>query len=494
MKRDRRVKFADRGRTVILERERITQEGPVRRIVRRWLRPVLMVGGVFIAITLIIPFVRADILEYYAGSCLGTWENVVHAVGKPQFETGTEGSLHSENSARFSGGDAQIFCGSFSGDDPGDKVFKKARVSFVWSFAPVGASVAPANSAESGTIDEEIISSTSSDAVASTSTSLPPEVSPTTVSVPEEPPPGEPPPAPAASEPPPPSSPSSSPTTWLRYFVPIARADVVTSTSALLSTSTSITHEAASSTSGDTVLPSSTLDIPFDLSVVASSAQSFVSEGPKEGVVQVNFSLDGKIWNALGSVHQDTWHDASYELPLNSWEELKELQINIQGLPGASAMGDIFLDGIVIEVTYETQSFVEQLLVIHPASPPPSVNEEGPRISDPASKHFCDIEPFSQSIRPGESVNYTVVLRPSGMSLGYLTQLGELSPGITASIASADMPTTARFPTSTKPLTLIVSSAQDVASSSLNFIVLYSETQGDGTALPNFCQYNLIIE
>src|SRR3989344_5464117 len=64
-------------------------------------------------------FVRAEVEDFYPSTCLGTWQSVESAQGKPEMLTPPSASttFSDNNSALFLSGNGQIFCGGFVPSD-----------------------------------------------------------------------------------------------------------------------------------------------------------------------------------------------------------------------------------------------------------------------------------------------------------------------------------------------------------------------------------------
>jgi len=128
----------------------------------------------------------ADTADFYPSSCLGNWENVQNALGKPDLPPGSPASAFTTfNSAVMGTSTAQMFCGNFNGDTDINtltgKSFQSADLVLSWSFAfpPEPATGSDAGNA-SGTVGiDESSSGTATSTMDSSSTI---NVSDTTVS------------------------------------------------------------------------------------------------------------------------------------------------------------------------------------------------------------------------------------------------------------------------------------------------------------------------
>jgi hypothetical protein len=79
----------------------------------------------------------ASTADFYPSSCLGNWDNVQSALGKPDVAPGAS-TFSALNSATFATSTAQMFCGNFSGDTDisqlTDKSFESANLVLSWNF------------------------------------------------------------------------------------------------------------------------------------------------------------------------------------------------------------------------------------------------------------------------------------------------------------------------------------------------------------------------
>ncbi len=127
------------------------REGRGRKFLREHPR---IAGGVAAAIVvvfaarwLLVGF--ASTADFYPSSCLGNWDNVQNALGKPSVAPGSPASAFTVlNSAVFSTGTAQMFCGNFAGDTDitmlQAKTFQSATLVLSWSVAVPAASAGAA--------------------------------------------------------------------------------------------------------------------------------------------------------------------------------------------------------------------------------------------------------------------------------------------------------------------------------------------------------------
>jgi len=482
----------------------------------------------------------ASTVDFYPSLCMGSWQNVQNVLGKPDLPLDAPSSSFTAlNSAIFVTSTDQVFCGNFLGADPGEKIFEKATLKLSWSFIfpsdtsssvptstnfgtssggggiTVIASSSAATSSDDDFATSSISASSSTTPSSSTadlssatpsstdaSSSAPTDVSTSTdassapsVSTPATT-------TPDVSTADQPTVPSSTPTpapaqdttstairNILRYLISPALAapawaeiptTVVPTTTSVAATTTMVGTPSTSSA-------------PLNIILMPSSSVPVASSGTQE-ILQVNFSLDGKTWTTLGTVDAGNWQDASFDLPITSWSDLQNLQIGILGFSGNGGLvQSIYLDGMDVSVEYNDADSLQSSFDQSAASPDQpaqvSLPPQAPPLAtfDPRAKQSCSIQPYVETIQRGDSVSFGVSLHPSEKPPPpFDLQMGELPAGITGSVAY-----------STKdPLhpSISLAAAPSAAQGSFNVVVLYEEKNASGTFLPNYCQFNLVVQ
>jgi len=346
-------------------------EEQVVRFVRGHKRPLGISAAAAIMLVIAVIFIQrghAETATLYPASCLGGWKNVSNAAGKPATTAGDSGSIDESNSAALVNTQAEMYCGSFTGDMPSGTT-TPTTVTLVpyWRItdAPLSAELPVENSPPA---QEELPAS-------STETVPPPTDTP-----------------PSDATPPaellPPSPPDSS--SFLRTFAPFARAqeENVSSTETIAPQPT----DASSSTATDT--PPVVMDADPD-------------------VVQLKYTLDGETWNVLGTAKRSNWQNARFTLPVTdpTWDEIQKMQISVVPVASLDTPPAIYIDGFILQVDYKS------------AIPPP-VLPDAP--IDPTTLHFSEIKSsgFASDTLPlaavepnGEGVEKLVV---SGLPAGNL--------------------------------------------------------------------------
>ncbi|HVM76704.1 MAG TPA: hypothetical protein VMU07_00950 [Candidatus Paceibacterota bacterium] len=115
----------------------------IKKFFKKYKIPVVafsavLVMGIFVRFLLVGFATTAD---FYPTSCLGSWDNVQNALGKPDLDGPSPASAYTPlNSAIFSTSTAQMFCGNFAGDADisqfAGKKFQSAQIVLSWYVEP----------------------------------------------------------------------------------------------------------------------------------------------------------------------------------------------------------------------------------------------------------------------------------------------------------------------------------------------------------------------
>jgi hypothetical protein len=126
-------------------------------------------------------------------------------------------------------------------------------------------------------------------------------------------------------------------------------------------------------------------------SAATSSLDSPIS--PTEDFLKVSYTLDGIDWQELGTVNKNNWQNLSFNIPVYQLEDIKKIQIKIESLPILNKTPFVYLDGMALEVEYET-SLISQSKTASILSQLPNPNvsyssysrtPSGPNITGPVS-------------------------------------------------------------------------------------------------------------
>lgn len=572
-----------------------------------WRRYPFVVVGFALAVMLVVFVVRdaltnAEVVDFYPGNCLGTWQNPANAQGRPEMLDDAETVLSSENSAVFpvSGGEsstAQIFCGGFIPQDfePRGTV-KNIGLTLYWQIEAPAVPVVPGSSAETDSTDSSQTDPADAlrenqadpppadpvDSLQADSTSLPPDdltdppeensssttavfqkivsslwrlafadevsstdstVSPPTNStetsgdpLPDSLPQAEPENSaqtgsadtPATSlvpnDNPPLVSPESQqseqadstgsasdqPVTPIGDQVPVESSSTVIILPPIEAPLEPVPPESTSTPMDSTALPQEA-DVISSSSVIQeqSGPRDQLSFPPDENFMKISYSTDGQNWAELQKVNQNNWPNLTIAIPITDWEELKNLQIQIAGIPtSVSSVPKVFLEGMFLETHYElppafavtgSELTAENAEKEQVGQNPNENSSEGGiletepearpeiKIYDPGAKHTCAVKPFSQGIKKGSQAVYDIAMKPSFTNALYDLTVGDLPSGISAAITA---PSGAGAVSSTAVFR-VTDSAE---SGSFDVVIVYRERQEDGNVLSNFCQMNFIVE
>lgn len=484
----------------------------------------------------------ASTADFYPSSCLGSWDNVQNALGKPDVNPGSPGSSFTAlNSALFSTGTAQMFCGNFSGEtnisELQAKSFQSAELVLSWNVVfpdQPGASVSStdANASDTGSMVPTAAGPTSSSAAdgspildATTTQVQPPTPPPATDSGAGSVTPdtsqqdAAPTPAPAPDM----TSPDTGPSSWLFRWLPTALADDSSSPQAALSVASSVVED----------IPSTSTP-PVPIVVNTSMFQNIVLPASAPGdFVGIVYSTDGVTWQPLTDINADNWQIARYAIPITSWDQLQHLQVALVGL-GAADAPKVYLDAMAVEVSYEdapeattditpkpdaqdqnqnqdqaTSTSADQQTIAPDEIIQKSTQPEGD-VFDQGARQQCVVAPFSQTIAPGGAARFALQLfsgltTPSStpkkgiptstLPYGYQhpvyqTRLGSLPVGVSSYIqgdvgASDDASTTQHIQ---------VDVGRNAVSGSYSALVVYRERQDDASLRSTGCQLNVVIQ
>lgn len=294
---------------------------------------------------------RAEAVDFYPTTCLGTWQNPQNAQGKPETFNTQNLVFTDENSATSNGSSSEIYCGSFIPPDyeaQGD--IKNVGLTLVWQ---IGEATSPSSTLQaspdassssfffnphrlpfSGFIERALADEIASDSV---STQSNPDIIPS--------PPAPPPPSIEPQTPPESSSTSesvsSTPTISAPENPPAAASE------------TPVAEPAASSAP----------------SAESASTSDVISEvpppPPDENFLKVSYSTDGQTWAELAKVNPDNWRNFTQTVPVQNWSELAKLQIKVEGISTSlQKIPPVYLDGILLEVHYDLPPIIAPLIAL----------------------------------------------------------------------------------------------------------------------------------
>ncbi len=328
----------------------------------RWVLAIFL--AVFLVFAVNKLFTRAEVTDFYPQTCLGTWQNPVNSQGEPENFNLASSSFSENNSAVFTSATDKIFCGKFLPDDyaaEGD--IKNVGLTLVWNIEGV---VASQPAVERGEVETNMATSSESGG-ASTSARYK-------------------------------SGDFNQSVSFLSRFVGRVFAQEMSSTVAMpdqvqVSIPTSsgsdqvIKEEIQVPATGAENLPIPKEEQkPADENLIAPEAQSenpasdsnisnsspdqiteesssstpvIIPSAPDNNFLKVSYSFDGQNWFELSKVSGDNWKNLTINLPNVSWDDLRHLQISVEGIPTTlEKLPKVFLDGMLLEIQYDVPPII----------------------------------------------------------------------------------------------------------------------------------------
>ena len=415
---------------------------------------------------------RASSVNLYPGSCLGSWQNPHLAQGRPDISDMGQ-VINKDNAAVFSeGGIKEIYCGSFNGDlsENEIKLIKSVNLKFSWlvvdeelqaSSGQVATSSImiiqpPATSSEAiasntNYIINQILDNVHADEVQLIISTTTPEITIVTgdmgqVTSDIEQGMGDAGENIAAIGNSVETTATSSPTSfWWRKFSFLFADDQISNTAVTISD-----VDMATLSTGSTSSPQASSG-----QAATSSLESSIS--PTEDFLKVSYTLDGVNWQELGMVNKNNWQDLSFNIPVSylletelptngnevsTLEDIKKIQIKIESLPILNETPFVYLDGMALEVEYESGTLTQDMSsepdqgVINLASSTPSTKPLKVRslhknvVLDEKATHSCRAEPFRLDISGKSYLATTLILQNSGKQEPEEIEIGSLPIGI----------------------------------------------------------------
>jgi hypothetical protein len=346
-------------------------------------------------------FTKAEVQDFYPSVCLGTWENVEGASGVPEnFEPSlaVEG-FTPQNSAIYRLPESKIFCGAFlppSEETKGN--ITNVALTFIWRVGelpppqePVGVvETPPTVESESDSVQEPPLPADTGDAAEEepateeANNDTAPSSEPTS---PPEPVVHQPTPLPApspisepAGEAAPPQPPVEEPSARIDLgsftLLPLRAlaqegqvVEALPEASDAPPVTAELSGEPAPAAEPEPAAPEEPIVLP-PLTMELAPASTSTNENtppsdelvftlpplpaPDENFLKISYSVDGESWFEIGKVHPMNWQNFTARLPVSRWDELKRLQIAVEGIPTTlNPVPPVYLAGMFIEVNYE---------------------------------------------------------------------------------------------------------------------------------------------
>lgn len=340
---------------------------------------------------------HAEVAVFYPKTCLGGWENVANAQGKPNLDKNTKIEDFTKENSAVLVGLSEIYCGGFEGELPKDGDPKKLTLTFSWSvdngtvvhnnasnIKIEGDAVEPEQSVEENNSSQEPVKVEDPAPTENTDTSsdLPSVEQPPAV-VPDENTPisSDVQPAPTSE------SEESAPQSFLfdAFFKKVHAQEESPSSDAPTVPSQEITDPVFPTVElpqQDPSVPQETLDPTAnkndkeqdvskteDVPIVNNDISPENTETPTQEekksdlFMDVEYTIDGVEWKSLGTVGYSEWGRVSFNIPVTEWSDIEKLQIKLQPLQTIDTAPVVYVDGMTVEVNYgqtEEEKTVEE--------------------------------------------------------------------------------------------------------------------------------------
>ena len=146
-------------------------------------------------------------------------------------------------------------------------------------------------------------------------------------------------------------------------------SDTSVSSDSVLSAETSTIMDSYSSSDSSTPIilgqPIGVSLMPIGSSTVTSTASSsdnsdasttqvvIAPPTPDDNFLEIDYSTDGQTWVNLEKVNLQNWQNLTISVPVNDWNDLRNLQVRIEGIPTSlQQIPVVSLDGMFMEVHY----------------------------------------------------------------------------------------------------------------------------------------------
>lgn len=310
----------------------------------RWIAAVLLVPVIILANSF---FTKASVSYYYSPLCLGSWVHVKNVEGEPQLALGADASeFNNSNSAILKNSGGQIYCGNFQTNDNGQNELKSLKLKFSITVIDEGIQQIKTDEFQNGgTLDGNY----DQGAVFIIQNSNPGEST-------ENPETSKPVPAPVSLTP----EPSSEVQLPEPKITPEIEKEQSTETPAPTEQQTIIPEPTVSPTESPVSIFKNIFSIPI---AVADENTGINDSLNLDDLIDAKYSYDGENWNYLGRITRNNWKDVSFDLPVNSADQVFQLQISLSSLPMIDSNTSIYIDSIWLEAEYESGiiSFVKDI-------------------------------------------------------------------------------------------------------------------------------------
>ncbi len=309
---------------------------------------------------------HASIATFHPSSCLGDWEHAELAQGDPSLpEESNPEKFSLENSARMPGSVSSIYCGGFKGEIPENTNPTTFKLTLSWSVddasvthevsqpfeMPQPEEVAPPKEEETTSEDvkpeEEVknpeaepapeVVPTQTETVSFfkrlfTTKVMAQEAVPTEVATP------------VAETTTPVESKNETQPEVSTPVIETKTERVPEEQDILVVPENPLLDQESDTTALDTSLETG--------EVIESPEKVEVQEKAPDAFMEVQYTLDGTTWKSLGTISRSAWQRASFDIPIEAWENLDNLQVALKALPTFDAVPVVYLDAMTLSVEY----------------------------------------------------------------------------------------------------------------------------------------------
>lgn len=313
---------------------------------RNTFKSIFVVCAVFVLIIVIIKqstVIKAEAVKFYPNVCLGGWQNVKNAEGKPELpEDAVAEEFSEKNSAVLGNSVSQIFCSDFTGEIPKDTQIKTLLLRLSWSLGGETPNLRVEPQNESATTSvlvypsddvslsiQKIIDAPASSTLQISSEDMPSEKG---------------------------ANINKELETKDEATVPEIHTEVqnLETTLAPAEVVLPVPHPLPPPEASAEIPPVSLFNRFFQYALAeGTTTEQAVGETkpfPSE-FLEVYYTLDGAEWHSLGKVSRADWK-TEFKIPVTEWDDISKLQVSIQSRPSVDELPEVYLDAMWLEADY----------------------------------------------------------------------------------------------------------------------------------------------
>lgn len=217
--------------------------------------------------------------------------------------------------------------------------------------------------------------------------------------------------------------------------------------------------------------------------------------------LEVFYSVGGEPWQSIGFITEDNWQAASFDVSLQSHEQVSNLRVGLLPVLSADDPPIIYLESVSLNIEHEKieppplelpADELDDLAIEHSAefvwgSAFFSDFKEAPE-GDPLASHKCAVEPFYAALdKETRRAELALEIEPTDLVKSFRIKIGFAPQGVKALVVPS-----LGFPP--KEFKILIMAEEDVQKGSFTIPVLYEEER-EGVETSNFfCKFNLVIE